>query len=120
MSPQAAFIPIGNPLTVTFTAPINPFSTVNETVTGVVVEPTMVETEGGETEMLKSGTTGGGGDCDEPQPVKKYTTQDAIPSVRDFFMPSAAVTSRTTPRLFLFIADTPPTTRSRRVCDLQK
>jgi hypothetical protein len=35
-----ALIPFGNPLTVTFTEPVNPFSGVRETFMGMVVEPT--------------------------------------------------------------------------------
>jgi hypothetical protein len=59
------FIPFGNPLTVMFTVPENPFTAFSETVTGKVVPPTWVETEAGETTTLKSAGVGTCGCAEE-------------------------------------------------------
>ena len=58
-------IPFGNPLTATFTVPVNPFCESSETVTAEVVSPTCVETEAGVTTILKSAAGGGGGGGEE-------------------------------------------------------
>ena len=64
-----AFIPRGNPLTVTVTAPVKPFCGAKEMVMGAVVPPTRVETEDGEMARAKSPVGGGrAGGADEPPP----------------------------------------------------
>ena len=77
-------IPLGNPLTVTVTEPVNPFSGLSETVTGDVVAPTRVETEVGETAILKSEEGGGKGGEEVPHPFKRIKLLTKIRSNRVF------------------------------------
>jgi hypothetical protein len=79
-------IPFGNPLTVTVTWPVDPFSAFSETVTGDVVAPTEVETEEGETAILKSEAGGGGGGEELPHPPRRHRLQIEIKISSDFFM----------------------------------
>lgn len=80
-------IPFGNPLTVMFTAPVNPFTVFSVIVTGALVPPTFVETDAGVTTMLKSATCGGGGGgCEElPHPFRKDRFPIKITSNRKCF-----------------------------------
>jgi hypothetical protein len=61
-------IPLGNPLIVTLTTLVNPFTAFNVTVTGALVPPTFVETDAGVMTTLKSATGGRGGDGGEELP----------------------------------------------------
>jgi hypothetical protein len=79
-------IPSGNPLTVTVTAPVNPFTALSETVTGDVVAPTWVETEEGETAILKSPVGGGGGGEEVPQPLRRNKLLREIRNSRNIFV----------------------------------
>lgn len=72
------FIPFGNPVIVKFTAPANPFCGTSETITGEVVPPTCVETDGGETTILKSPVGGGGGDAEPAHPLSRHRPQIEI------------------------------------------
>ena len=82
-----ALIPFGNPLTVTVTEFANPFCGVRDTMIGALVEPTCVETETAEMEILKSGV-GGGETEDEPPPhaVSMLTQQVEIRKDNAVFM----------------------------------
>lgn len=80
------FIPLGKPLTITFTCPLKPFSALTETVTGAVVPPTRVETEEVEMAMLKSGTGGGGEGEEPPHPMTRNKLEIEIRKIRDLFM----------------------------------
>ena len=55
------------------TVPVSPACPVTEIVTGEVVVPTLVSTDEGETESVKSGVGGGGGAERPPQPVSVKT-----------------------------------------------
>ena len=72
------FMPFGNPPIVRFTVPAKPFCGTRETITGEVVPPTWVETEGGETMILKSPAGGGGGDVEPAHPLSRQRPQIEI------------------------------------------
>jgi hypothetical protein len=58
--------------------PVNPFCGSSETVTAEVVPPTCVETEAGETTILKSAAGGGGGGGEElPHAVRRHGHRNA-------------------------------------------
>jgi hypothetical protein len=78
-------IPFGNPLTVTFTAPVNPFNVFSETITGALVPPTSVETDAGVMTMLKSATGGGGGGEELPHPFRKARVPVKMTTNRNCF-----------------------------------
>jgi hypothetical protein len=76
---------LANPLALTVTGRVNPFSAFNDTVMGEVVPPTCVETEAGEMTILKSAAGGGGGGEELPQPLRRHRLKIEIEINIDFF-----------------------------------
>lgn len=73
--------PFGNPLMDTVTGAVNSFCGVSKTVMGKVVAPTCVETEEGETAMLKSGRRRPGAAAARDK-TNRYTENGGKHSVR--------------------------------------